>query len=350
MPILRSIERPTWLVRIVNYEYWPWWMFFIPMLPVWLWYALRMRSLAWFTASNPSIEYGGFFGESKIDILDHIPAKYKARSLYFKKGVKEDEVMRILEEQGISFPLILKPNVGERGGDVELILSSESLSRYLGLHNDNLIVQEYIESAYEFGVLYHRMPNQAKGSITSLVLKEFMEVKGDGESSVRKLLKDSARASFQLHRWEQEKPQLLSLVPELNEKIQVEKIGNHCLGTKFLDANALINHKLEEAFDEIVTDYTGFCYGRFDLKADSLDGFKEGKGIRIFELNGVSSEPGHIYDPKHSIWYAYGQLYKHWHIIYKVANENVRQGFTLPRAKDVFLTGYRHFQDKKTSA
>lgn len=348
MPVFRKIEQPYWLVKIVNFEYWPWWMFFIPMLPLWLWFSIRMKSFVWFAASNPAIEYGGFFGESKIDILNHIPKKYKPQTLFFSGSKNKSEIPEEIESQGFVYPLILKPNIGERGGDVEIIQSRTELDVYLQEHSEPLIVQEYINYPFEFGVLYHRMPGASTGQISSVVIKEFMTVQGDGIKTVEQLLEGNARASFQLKRWLQEKGELMASIPHNGEKVQVDAIGNHCLGTKFLDANNFRTSELTQALDEMVEDYQGFNYGRFDLKCPSVEEFKKGEGLKVFELNGVSSEPGHIYDPKHSVWFAYAELWRHWRTIFKISKEQVKQGFILPSAKEVFGQGISHFRHKKS--
>lgn len=320
----------------------------MPMLPAWLMYSIRLRSFVWFAASNPAIEYGGFFGESKAEIMDHIPANFKPRTQYLEASSDWQQSKQTILNGSFTFPFVLKPNVGERGGDVVIIEDFASLDHYLQNHSVPLVVQEFIDLPDEFGVLYHRMPGTREGQITSLVQKEFMEVVGDGERTVCQILDQEhhARASFQMERWKREKPEMLDSIPTSGQKVKVEAIGNHCLGTKFIDANSYITSDLNRVFDEIVADYDGFCYGRFDLKVSSLQDFLEGRNIRIFELNGVSSEPGHVYDPKHTVFYAYRELYRHWHIIFKICRENVRNGFKIAPAREVFGAGIRHFRQK----
>ncbi|MFT7230515.1 MAG: hypothetical protein ACI9GO_000984, partial [Bacteroidia bacterium] len=38
---------------------------FVPVMPVYFFGVLRTRKLLYFTAANPSIDMGGFFGEKK---------------------------------------------------------------------------------------------------------------------------------------------------------------------------------------------------------------------------------------------------------------------------------------------
>ena len=82
-------------------------------------------------------------------------------------------------------------------------------------------------------------------------------------------------------------------MPASGEERLLQPIGNHCLGTKFIDASHLIDPNLVAVFDEIASGIEGFNYGRFDLKVKDLDALKRGEEIMVPELNGVTSEPGH---------------------------------------------------------
>ena len=115
-------------------------------------------------------------------------------------------------------------------------------------------------------------------------------------------------------------------VIKAGEKRILEPIGNHCRGTKFLDDNHLINSQIDKIFDKIALPIDGFHFGRFDMKVKSIEDLYEGKNIRIMELNGVSSEPGHIYDPKNTLWAAYRDLAHHWKIIADISIQQQRKG------------------------
>ena len=56
--------------RLTQFEYWPIWAIYAPIVPYLIWQALRHKSLTVFTAANPGMAGGGFAGESKSDILD----------------------------------------------------------------------------------------------------------------------------------------------------------------------------------------------------------------------------------------------------------------------------------------
>jgi hypothetical protein len=54
--------------------------------------------------------------------------------------------------------------------------------------------------------------------------------------------------------------------------------------------------------------------------------FQKGYGFKIVELNGVTSEATHIYDPGNSLWYAYGVLMRQWRIAFEIGSVNRNRG------------------------
>jgi len=52
-----------------------------------------------------------------------------------------------------------------------------------------------------------------------------------------------------------------------------------------------------------------------------------GEGLRIIEINGVCSEPTHIYDPERgSYWSALKAITEHWTVIFRIARANRKKG------------------------
>jgi hypothetical protein len=48
----------------------------------------------------------------------------------------------------------------------------------------------------------------------------------------------------------------------------------------------------------------------------------QGKNFAIVELNGAGSEPTHIYDPKHSIFFAWQEIIRHWKFLHHISTIN----------------------------
>jgi hypothetical protein len=228
---------------------------------------------------------------------------------------------------GLSYPVIAKPDVGERGNEVTLIHTQQELILYNVKSKSRFIVQEYIDYTIELGVLYSRMPDLQKGKVTSITLKEFLSVTGDGKSTILQLMQESLRARFQIDRLSKDFGDKMNTILKQGEVKLLEPIGNHCRGTKFIDNNYLINETLNEVFDKICIPINGFYYGRFDLKVKSIQDLYRGENIRIMELNGASSEPGHIYDPSLTLYKAYRDLLSHWKRLSDISKENMNLGF-----------------------
>ena len=102
--------------------------------------------------------------------------------------------------------------------------------------------------------------------------------------------------------------------------------GNHVRGAKFLDANHLIDDELTHTIDTICQQVKGFYFGRLDIRYNSWERLKRGQEFSIIELNGAGSEPTHMYDPKHSLFYAWKEIVRHWIILCRVSRMNHQRG------------------------
>jgi len=346
---MKNFRWPLFLIKLFNYEYWTWWAFYLPMLPYWAYLASKTRSLAYFTAANPCMEGGGFFGESKSDILRKIPAEFLPKTRFFSGNETVETVESTLRGAALPYPVVVKPDVGERGTKVEKVTGAAELAAQMRSIAGPFIVQEFVDEPLEFGILYSRLPGEARGRVTSVTRKGFLTVTGDGRSTVEDLMRQSTRARFQLRAMRQRLGGgIRDVLPEGETRL-LEPIGNHCRGTMFLDDNHLISPALNAVFDRIAAPIEGFHFGRFDLKVRSVDDLLAGCTIRILELNGASSEPGHIYDPRHSLREAYRDLARHWDVLAEICQrQKVRGVRPVPFPALVRLT-WGHFQGRLVS-
>ncbi len=122
---------PLWLAKIIYYEYWPVTCFYFPFTLYWLFLSLRARSLTYYTAVNPAIEHSGFWGNSKGDVLKLISAEYLPLTLYFSSADKTETILTAMQDAELDFPVICKPDKGERGFRVEKINTAEELENYV---------------------------------------------------------------------------------------------------------------------------------------------------------------------------------------------------------------------------
>jgi hypothetical protein len=313
--------------KLLHWEYWPAKAFYYPLAPFILWLMLRSRHICFCTAANPGIYTGGLGLESKYDTLQKIPPAYRPNSVLIPPAAHLAYVAQRLEEAGIGYPLIAKPDVGFRGLLVKKIDSAEELDIFLHRYPLPFILQEYIDLPEEIGVLYYRLPGEAQGQLTSITTKAFLAVVGDGQSTVEALMQGQVRALLQLERLRAEQPALLARVPAAGEKAVLSIVGNHAKGTRFFDSSGQIDEDITRTIDQLAQQIEGFNYGRFDLKCASFDSLRSGQGIKVLEVNGVCSEPTHIYDAQRgTYWSALGEIARHWALIRRIAAANHRRG------------------------
>lgn len=264
-------------------------------------------------------------GESKFDVLNLIPARYKPKTIRITYPATSADVEKALKENGYQYPIIFKPDLGERGFMVKRISSEHEIQPYLDALKKDFLIQELVDLPIECGVFYTRFPNEENGKVTSVVLKEMLTVTGDGNSTLEDLILAKPRAKLQWEKLKEVYATRLSSVVAEKETLTLNMIGNHCLGTKFLDGGYLINEKLSTAFDTISKQINGFYFGRFDLRCASFEDLYEGK-IKIMELNGCGAEPAHIYNPGFSLWKAFGVLFTHWRNMFVISVQNHKRG------------------------
>jgi hypothetical protein len=322
-------------IRLRSWEYWPFAVVYAPVFVYWLWLSAKARSLFFFTASNPGIETGGMLGESKIDLLDQISDVFKPKTVLFTANTSAAAVLNQVKTNGLSFPIIAKPNAGERGWRVEKLSTEAELLTYAQASPIDFLVQEYVDEPLELGVFYYRFPGEAHGVVSSIVQKEFLSIRGNGRDTIETLIRQNDRAILQLPTLQKLYGARFAEVLPAGDILTLVSIGNHCRGTMFLNANQLITPELSLVFDTISQPIAGFYYGRYDLRCRSVADLYAGKHIKVVELNGVGAEPAHIYQPGFSIWEGWRVLLRHWTVIYKISRENHRRGVAYMTFSDI---------------
>jgi len=319
-------KKPFW-IRLFHWEYWSFNTVYLPIYPVFIFLCLKARSFFFYAASNPKIKNGGFLGESKKDIFELIPSQWQPRTIFFSAGSDPQMVLEKLLESDFSFPMIGKPDIGARGRCVKKLGDIAALLSYVSSILVDFHVQEFISYENEAGIFYYRFPGEEDGKISGIVHKEFLKVIGDGIRNVEALLKENPRAILQLPRLEKTEPDILKRVPQAGEVFTVVPYGNHARGAMFLDDSGSINKKLEQVMNDICRQIPLFYFGRMDIRYESRELLDEGKSFFILEVNGAGSEPTHIYDPRHSLFFAWKEIIRHWLILFRISRANHRLGY-----------------------
>jgi hypothetical protein len=305
-------------------------VFYPPLVLYILWLGIRHRSLTLFTAANPGMPEGGFVGESKWEILQKLGGRHAGLPATLRLDPAGGAVSNLetlqgfMKDAGLTWPVVLKPDVGERGRGVAIVRTAEEASRYLEDAHGIVLAQEYLPGR-EYGVFYYRKPGASRGHIFSVTDKRFPEIEGDGARTLERLILEDPRAVAQASLHLAAFGERLWSIPGKGERIPLVQVGTHCRGATFLDGRGLITDALTEAVDAVSRRYEGFWFGRYDVRAATEADFQAGR-FRVVELNGVTSEATSIYDPAHSVWDAWRTLAAQWRLCFEIAALNRAAG------------------------
>jgi hypothetical protein len=315
--------------RTYRWEFWPSWLYYAPIVLWILWLGLKHRSPMAFTASNPGLESGGMVGEKKHQALQPLQDNAPELVANFSLITAVDGTQRFAETTQFiaahGLPVVLKPDVGQRGRGVFVARTAEQVHQYLSRFSGAVIAQKHIEGE-EFGIFVARMPGQSLPSILSIVHKTFPRVRGDGVQNLQQLILSDARAKLisrlLFKRWAAE----LSRVPVAGEVIKLVEIGAHCRGSLFLDAREHATPELIATLARLMDAVPGYAFGRMDVRVPSVRDFREGSGIKVLELNGVSAESAHIYHPGTPLLEGYRAMFHQWSVAFEVGAAYAKSG------------------------
>jgi membrane protein DedA with SNARE-associated domain len=363
-----NVVSPLWFVSIIaiifaslaigrvlwrHHEFWPAWLFYLPLLPWLAWLSLRYRSFTVWTSANPGIPAGGVVGESKQAILEKLPRDVIIPSSLIEPGDSFERIRslrRTMMERDWNYPLILKPDAAQRGAGVKKIHDDVEMQKYVGEQPGLILAQPYHVGPFEAGIFYYRLPGEARGRIFSITDKEFPVVVGDGRSTLEELIESHPRyrqqAAVFLERHDGERSRIL----EMDERFPLTVAGNHCQGTLFRDGAHLITPQLERRIDDIAQSFDGFFIGRFDVRYSNVDEFKAGRDLAIVELNGATSESTNIYDPAWSLGQAYSTLFRQWSLLYRIGNANRKRGRVPIGAVRLLLMIHNYYRQRRVTA
>ena len=343
MTVLQRLLRRPFFIRLLHWEYWSFGAVYGCIYPAWIWLAIRARSFFFFAASNPSIKNGGFLCESKKDIHSIMDPDLYPATMHFDKGSLPGDVIQQLKDNHFKYPLIGKPDTGGRGRGVKLLENINDCAEYVKNANVDFHIQEFISYKNEAGIFYYRFPGETKGFISGIVRKEFLTVTGDGKASVKELLMKDERSLLQMESLGNVYGDYLETVLPAGEEKLLVPYGNHARGAKFLDDSHLADAQLVNVVNEICNQIDEFYFGRLDIKYNTWEELKQGKNFSVIEVNGAGAEPTHIFDPRHSIFFAWKEIVRHWFILNKISIMNHRKGVKYLTVKE----GLRMFREDK---
>ncbi len=325
------------------FEFWPMWAFYPPVFLYVLWLMVRYRGVMLPTVANPSFPGGGFFGESKAEILSlavRHASQWVAPFVLVERPALDApgsvslealsaSVMAQLQGAGLALPLVAKPDLGCRGAGVKLMRSEADIKAYLQAFpaGARLLLQQLVDFEGEAGIFYCRHPDEAKGRIISITLKYFPHVTGDGQRNLRELILANPRAGRLSHLYLKRHANRLDTVPAAGEPVRLAFAGSHSRGAIFRNGTDLVTPEMEASFDAISQSLPEFYFGRYDIRFARFSDVQAGTGFTIVEANGAGAESTHIWDRSTGLFKAWRDLMKQYRLLFQIGRANADRGF-----------------------
>ncbi len=340
----------SFIKKITNWEQWPFKVLYAPMAPVWIYYMIRSRAFWFFSSSNPKITFGGMEGEPKKEMHELLPSKYRAEYFNVLPDDSFESVIDRLHERQLSYPVIVKPEVGSQGILMRKIEDEEHLKYYHSHVGIEYVVQRYVSYPMEVSLFYYRYPWEKKGNITGFLQKVPMQVKGDGVHTLLELIQAHPKASKRIDNLSPKHKSNFDLVLDEGEIYKLSDAGNHNRGASFIDLKSEIDDSLRKLLDEISLSVNDFFYGRYDILCNSITDLKKGENFIILEYNGCGAEPNHFYDTGYTLRRAYLEIMKHWKKLYTISRYNHLNGYEywdFTKGLRFCIKTSRHFKQMK---
>ncbi|MCA9292502.1 MAG: alpha/beta fold hydrolase [Phycisphaerales bacterium] len=355
----------------ISPEFWPMWLFYVPLVPWMAWLSLRYRGVLVFTCANPGFpEGGGVIGEQKSRILAGFSANQRdvLPVVRLDPGDPETRVAALDRAMtdascGIDgYPVVLKPEEGQRGFAVRIIEDRAEAIAYFNEMPAPAIAQVYHPGPAEFGVMWARNTTEpgpiddAPGFVFSVTRKTFPVIRGDGKSTIEELIWHHKRYRMQAKRFLKRLSNRRDEVLDEGRTLQIAMAGNHCQGTMFTDGADLITPELSRWMEQLAQSYrepgTGkrFDYGRIDVRCASEEAFRRAEGLGVVEINGTSSESTNLYDPNKSIFWMYGVLFRQWRVAYAIGARRRAEGAAPMTITELWRSIRRHRQARRGPA
>lgn len=254
-----------------------------------------------------------------------LPADTYPKTIYIQPGQDFEEVRQLIIQHGLTYPFVVKPDVGMKGLLFRKIDAEKELSLYHEKIPIEYIIQELVHYPLEVSVFYYRYPFQKKGVITGFIQKELMDVTGDGKRRLHELINLHPKARHRREEmnikhgenWDE-------VIPE-GERYILTYAANLNRGARFTNLKNLIDDDLLQVFDQLSYP-TQFYYGRYDIKCRSVEDLKKGEHFSILEFNGSGAEPNHVYNAGYSLLQANKEFMRHWKVLFEISRYNHLHG------------------------
>lgn len=248
-----------------------------------------------FLDANPQLELGGLPIAPKLTRYGTEPPYLP--SLTIGAQTSPSSIEKFVAEHSV--PLILKPLFGSQSRGVRKVTSLEAITS--AIEEEPMVLQPYVEAPKEYGINVMRVGSRLK--IYGLTEVLGRAVWGDGEHCLRALAEEkydaTVAAQVENGAW----------TPPDGVRVPIQVAV--CPGEGACrDVTDQVTPKLRGACER-AADQIGLRFGRFDVKAESLEALQDGS-FYILEANGSTSLDLTIYDDRYPLSVKIERLRAHW--------------------------------------
>ena len=261
-------------------------------------------------------------GEPKKEMYDLLPTELYPTTLNTLPTDDLGVLKQRIKDAGITYPFIVKPEIGGQGILFRKIDNENELKHYHSLVPVEYIVQQMVQYPMEVSVFYIRHPKKEKGIVTGFLHKIPLHVTGNGIKTLEELISEHPKAAKRVSELQVKHHANWNLVIPAGGKYILSYAANHNRGAHFVDLKDHIDENLVAVFDKLSNRINDFFYGRYDIMCNSIEDLKQGKNFSILEYNGCGAEPNHFYDTGYTLIGAYREILKHWKALYEICEYN----------------------------
>ena len=261
-------------------------------------------------------------GEPKKEMYDLLPVELYPTTLNALPTDDLGVLKQRIKDAGITYPFIVKPEIGGQGILFRKIDNENELKHYHSLVPVEYIVQQMVQYPMEVSVFYIRHPKKEKGIVTGFLHKIPLHVTGNGIKTLEELISEHPKAAKRVSELQVKHHANWNLVIPAGGKYILSYAANHNRGAHFVDLKDHIDENLVAVFDKLSHRINDFFYGRYDIMCNSIEDLKQGKNFSILEYNGCGAEPNHFYDTGYTLIGAYREILQHWKALYEICEYN----------------------------
>jgi hypothetical protein len=271
------------------------------------WFARRFLDselpLRPFLDANPQLELGGLPIASKGSRYGTDPPYLP--SLTIDRGTDPPVIETFMEDHASAF--VLKPLFGSRGRGIRKVSALDEIVP--AVQEEPMVLQPYVDAPKEYGVNVMRIGSRLK--IYGLTEVPVRAVWGDGERGLQALAEETYG------------PEIASQVengdwvPSDGQHVPIQVAAQPGTGRTCRDVTDRVTPTLRASLEE-AADQIGLRFGRFDVKAQSLEALQEGE-FYVLEANGSPSLDLTLYDDRYSLSVKIERLRAHWNEFFRQA-------------------------------